>query len=240
MSDIMKLREITKAGIMDCKSALEQAGGNIEKAVTILREKGKASAEKKGSSDRVNSQGAVHSYIHMGGKIGVMVEINCETDFAAKSEEFMQLGKDLAMHIAAANPLYLNESDVPTADLEKEKAILANQAKSEGKPEAVVAKMVEGRVKKYYQDICLLNQQFVKDQSVTIKEVVADAIAKIGEKITIRRFVRYEMGEGLAQKVDNFAEEVAKQMGAKQDATTKAKVENVRAEPATKVSPKKK
>ena len=215
MSDIIKLKEITGAGMMDCKAALAETGSNFEKAVALLREKGKANAAKKEGSDRINSEGAVFTYNHMGGKIAVLVEINCETDFAAKSEHFLELGKGIAMHIAAAKPLYLDEKEVPTAELEAEKKILVAQAKAEGKPANVVDKMVEGRVKKYYADICLLHQEYVRDPGKTIKEIVSEAVAMIGEKITVRRFVRFEMGEGLAKKEDNFAEEVAKQMEAK-------------------------
>ena len=215
MSDIMKLRTATGAGIMNCKEALEHCKGDFDKAVEYLREKGKASATKKEGSDRIASEGIVASYIHMGGKIGVLVEINCETDFVARGEQFQELGKNIAMHIAAANPIYLDETQVPTGELEKEKEILKKQALNEGKPAGVIEKMVEGRVKKYYADICLVHQQYVKDPSKTIKDVVTDAIATIGEKITIRRFVRFEMGEGLEKKVDNFAEEVAAQMAKK-------------------------
>lgn len=211
----MKLKDITGAGMMDCKNALAEVKGDFEKAVTLLREKGKASAAKKEGSDRINSEGAVFTYNHMGGKIAVLVEINIETDFAAKSDHFTELGKNIAMHIAAAKPLYLDESEVPTADLENEKKILAAQAKSEGKPANIIEKMVEGRVKKYYADICLLHQEYVKDPSKTIKEIVSETIAMIGEKISVRRFVRFEMGEGLAKKEENFADEVAKQMGTK-------------------------
>ena len=213
MSDIMKLKEMTGAGVLDCKKALDESKGNIEKAVAVLREKGKAAAAKK--ETRIAAEGSVGSYIHMGGKIGVMVEINCETDFAAKSDQFKELVKNVAMHIAAANPLYLDESEVPTAELEKEKEILKKQAENEKKPAAVIEKMVEGRVKKYYKDICLLHQEFVKDPSKSIKDVVTETVATIGEKITVRRFVRYEMGEGLAKKEENFAEEVAKQVAKK-------------------------
>lgn len=213
MSDIMKLKNTTGAGVLDCKKALEEAKGDFDKAAAILREKGKASAAKK--ADRIAAEGIVASYIHMGGKIGVLVEVNCETDFAAKSDQFTTLVKDVAMHIAASNPQYVDETEVPTGELEKEKEFLKKQAAKEGKPANVVEKMVEGRVKKYYQDICLLHQQFVKDPSKTIKEIVTEAIATIGEKITIRRFVRYEMGEGLAKREENFAEEVAKQTAKK-------------------------
>jgi len=211
MSDIMKLKEKTGAGVLDCKKALEEAKGNFEKAVELLREKGKATAAKK--ADRIAAEGVVASYIHMGGKIGVLLEVNCETDFAAKSDKFTELVKNIALHIAAANPIYLDESAVPAEELAKEKKLLFKQAETQnsGKPAAVIEKMVEGRVRKYLKDICLVNQDFVKDPSKTIKDVVVDAIAAIGEKITIRRFVRYEMGEGLEKKQENFAEEVAKQ-----------------------------
>jgi len=216
MSDIIKLKNQTGAGIMDCKNALAECKGNYDEAVKLLRERGLAKAAKKEGSDRVNSEGAVFSYNHMNaGKIVVLVEINCETDFAAKTDAFQEFGRNIAMHIAAANPQYLDETQVPTTELDAEKDILRKQAKAEGKPEAVIEKMVEGRVKKYYQDICLVHQTYVKDPSKTIKDTVMDAIAQIGEKITIRRFTRYELGEGLAKKEDNFADEVAKQMAPK-------------------------
>ena len=215
MSDIMKLKNSTGAGILDCKKALEEAKGNFDKAAEILREKGKASAAKK--ADRIAAEGIVASYIHMGGKIGVLLEVNCETDFAAKSDKFQTLVKDIAMHIAASNPKYVSETEVPAKELVKEKDFLTKQATEQNasKPAAVVEKMVEGRIKKYLKEICLLDQEFVKDPSKTIKEVVVDAIATIGEKITIRRFVRFEMGEGLAKKEENFADEVAKQVAKK-------------------------
>ena len=211
----MKLKEQTGAGVMDCKKTLEEVKGDYNKALTLLRERGLAKAVKKEGSDRINSEGSVFSYNHMNGKIAVIVEINCETDFAAKADAFMQLGKDVAMHIAAAKPLYLEESEVPAAALEEEQKVFAAQAKNEGKPDAVIAKMVEGRIKKYYQEICLVSQAFVKDPSKTIAQIVLDTIAIIGEKITIRRFARFEMGEGLTKVENNFAEEVAKQTGAK-------------------------
>ena len=215
MSDIMKLKEATGAGVLDCKKALDETKGDYEKAVALLREKGKAKALKKGSSDRVAAEGVIGSYIHMGGKIGVLVEINCETDFAQKSDQFNQLVKDVAMHIAAANPKYVNSSEVPAAVLENEKEILRKQAIEEGKPAAIAEKMVEGRVKKYYQDYCLMDQPFVKDGSKTINDVVNETIAFVGEKITIRRFVRYEMGEGIEKPISDFASEVSKTIAAK-------------------------
>jgi len=215
MSELMRLKNATGAGILDCKNALEEAKGNFDKAAEILREKGKASAAKK--AGRIAAEGAVASYIHMGGKIGVLLEVNCETDFAAKSDQFQTLVKDIAMHIAAANPQYVDESGVPAIELLKEKEFLTKQAteQNSNKPAIVIEKMVEGRIKKYLKEICLLDQEFVKDPSKTIKEIVIDAIATIGEKITVRRFVRYEMGEGLVKREENFAEEVAKQTAKK-------------------------
>ena len=207
-ADIAKLRAMTGVGMMDCKKALTETNGDMDKAVAYLREKGIAAAAKK--ADRIAAEGAVGSYIHMGGKIGVLVEVNCETDFVAKSDVFQALVKDIAMQIAAAKPLYVNAEEVPASELEKEKEILRNQALNEGKPEAIVEKMVEGRIKKFYQDFCLLDQAFVKDSSKSIKDVINEAILSIGEKISIRRFTRYEMGEGLEKRQDNLAEEIAK------------------------------
>ena len=207
-ADIVKLRSSTGAGMMDCKKALTETNGNFEEAIKWLREKGIAAAAKK--ADRIAAEGTVASYIHMGGKIGVLVEVNCETDFVAKSDAFQALVKDIAMQIAAAKPLYVSSSEVPTEALDEEKEILTAQARNEGKPEAVIEKMVEGRVKKYYKDVCLLDQEFVKDSSKTISQIINEAILTIGEKISVRRFVRYEMGEGLEKRVDNLAEEVAK------------------------------
>ncbi len=215
MSDIMKLKEATGAGVLDCKKALDETKGDYEKAVALLREKGKAKALKKGNSDRITAEGVVGSYIHMGGKIGVLVEINCETDFAQKSEHFNQLVKDVAMHIAAANPKYVNSSEVPEAVLNQEKEILKKQAMEEGKPAAIAERMMEGRIKKYYQDYCLMDQPFVKDNSKTITDVVNETIAFVGEKITIRRFVRYEMGEGIEKPQADFAAEVSKTIQSK-------------------------
>ncbi len=208
--DIVKLRKRTNAGMMDCKNALTETDGDLDKATEWLREKGIAKAAKK--ADRIAAEGLVYSYIHMGGKIGVLVEINCETDFVSRSDSFVALCKDIALHIAASRPLYINESEVPTDVLNHEKEILRAQALNEGKPEAIVDKMIEGRVKKFYEEVCLLDQPFVKDPSKTIKDIVNDAILTIGEKISIRRFTRYEMGEGLEKRSDNFAEEVAAQM----------------------------
>ena len=212
-ADIVKLRSSTGAGMMDCKKALTETNGNFEEAIKWLREKGIAAAAKK--ADRIAAEGVVGSYIHMGGKIGVLVEVNCETDFVAKSDAFQNLVKDIAMQIAAAKPLYVSSSEVPASALDAEKEILTAQARNEGKPENVIERMVEGRVKKYYKDVCLLDQDFVKDSSKTISQVINEAVLSIGEKISVRRFTRYEMGEGLEKRSDNLADEVAKQMAGK-------------------------
>ena len=208
--DVAELRAKTNAGMMDCKKALTECDGDFSKAIVWLREKGIAAAAKKQS--RIASEGIVTSYIHMGGKIGVLVEINCETDFVAKTEAFQTLGHEIALQIAAAAPKYVRIEDVPAEEVEKEKEILKNQALNEGKPAQVVEKMVEGRVKKFYQDVCLLEQPFVKNPDMTIQSYINEKILQIGEKISIRRFVRFEMGEGLEKRNDNLAEEVEKQM----------------------------
>lgn len=208
---VRELRDITGAGMMDCKNALVEADGDLQKAIEILREKGLSAAVKK--SGRIAAEGVVESYIHMGGKIGVLVEINCETDFVAKTDQFKAFVRDIAMHIAAANPTYVRIEDVDPAEVEGEKAILLAQALNEGKPENIAEKMVEGRIRKYYETVCLLEQAFVKDPDRKISDVVTDMVATIGENISVRRFTRYEMGEGLEKKQDNFAEEVmAEQM----------------------------
>lgn len=212
-SDIKELRELTGAGMLDCRNALEKAKGDKEKAIKELREKGLAAAQKK--SSRIAAEGKVFSYIHLGGKIGVLAEINCETDFAAGSEAFGELCKDITMQIAAANPMFVSPEEVPAENIQKEKEIFETQAKNEGKPAAIIEKMMEGKIKKYYQDVCLLEQAFIRDPSKTIKDILTEATLKIGEKISVRRFVRYEMGEGLAKREDNFAEEVEKQMANK-------------------------
>ena len=210
-SDVKSLRERTGAGMMDCKNALSEANGDVEKAIDLLREKGLAAAVKK--SGRIAAEGIVDSYIHMGGKIGVMLEVNCETDFVAKTPEFKAFVHDIAMHIAAANPTYVSEYEVSEADLEKEREIFTAQALNEGKPANIVEKMVEGRLKKFKKEICLLEQPFVKEPDKTIKDIVTEQVAKIGENISIRRFVRFEMGEGLQKRQDDFAAEVAQQAG---------------------------
>ena len=208
--DVMTLRQRTGAGMMDCKNALTETNGDMEKAVDYLREKGIAKAAKKAC--RIAAEGIVDSYIHMGGKVGVLLEVNCETDFVARGDQFKALVHDIAMHIAASKPEYLAPEDVPAEVLEHEKDILRAQAREEGKPEAIIERMVEGRIKSYYEDNCLLNQKFVKDTSKTIGELVIEATAQIGEKIAVRRFVRFEMGEGLEKKNENLADEVAAQV----------------------------
>ena len=209
-SMIKELRERTSAGLNDCKKALTETNGDMEKAADYLREKGLAAAAKK--AGRIASEGIVEAYIHGGGRIGVLVEVNCETDFVARNDVFHSFVKDVAMNIAATNPLYVSKEDVPAEDIEKEKAVLKAQALNEGKPEKIVDKMVEGRISKFYENYCLLEQPFVKDPEKTVGDILNGLIATIGEKITVRRFVRYEKGEGLAKKEDNFAEEVMKQL----------------------------
>ncbi|MBR5439480.1 MAG: translation elongation factor Ts [Clostridia bacterium] len=208
--DVKMLREKTGAGMMDCKKALEETNGDVEKAVDYLREKGIAKAAKKAT--RIAAEGIVDSYIHMGGKVGVLLEVNCETDFVARGDQFKELVHDIALQIAAANPLYLAKEDVPADVVEHEKEILRAQALAEGKPEKIIDKMVEGRIKTYYDENCLLCQKFVKDPSKTVEEMVVSATATIGEKISVRRFVRYEMGEGLQKKTENLADAVAEQV----------------------------
>ncbi len=208
--DVAKLRQQTGVGMMECKKALTDANGDFEKAIVLLRERGLKAVDKK--QNRIASEGLVASYIHMGGKIGVLVEVNCETDFVAKSDDFQVLVKDIAMQIAAANPKYVREEEVDPAELESEKEILKVQALNEGKPANIVERMIEGRIKKYYEEVCLLDQPFVKDSSKKIKDILTEATLKIGEKISVRRFVRYELGEGLEKRNDNLAEEVAKQV----------------------------
>ncbi|OLS01751.1 translation elongation factor Ts [Tissierella creatinophila] len=207
---VKELREKTGAGMLDCKNALVETEGNIEKAIDLLREKGLASASKK--AGRIASEGLVDSYIH-GGRIGVLIEINSETDFVAKTDRFKDFVRDMAMQVAAANPKYVSKEDVPEDVAEREKHVLIQQAMNEGKPEHIALKMVEGRMGKFYEEICLLEQNFIKDPSMKIKDILNENISKIGENLKIRRFVRFEVGEGLEKKEENFAEEVAKQIG---------------------------
>lgn len=193
MDLIKSLREKTGCGMMDCKKALTEVSGSFDKAVDYLREKGFATAAKR--ADRVAAQGIVESYIHTGGKIGVLVELNCETDFVAKNDDFKNFAKDLCMQVAAANPLYLVQTDVPEAMIEHEKEILMTQAKEEGKPEKAMEKILQGRIAKFYSEVCLLDQPYIRDQKVSIKDLLASLVAKIGENIIIRRFVRFQLGE---------------------------------------------
>lgn len=203
---VKTLRERTGAGMMDCKKALVETNGDIDKAIDFLREKGLAAASKK--AGRAATEGAVEAYIHAGGRIGVLVEVNCETDFVAMTDGFKALVKDIAMHIAAASPLYTTREEVPAEIIAHEREILKAQAMNEGKPENIAEKMVEGRVEKYYKDNCLMDQAFVKDADMTIAELIKASIAKMGENISIRRFVRYNLGEGLEKKETDFAAEV--------------------------------
>ncbi|MGF7048774.1 elongation factor Ts [Paenibacillus sp. DS2015] len=209
-SAVKEIREKTGAGMLDCKKALEEANGDLDKAIVLLREKGLAAAANK--AGRTATEGTVESYIHAGGKIGVLVEINCETDFVGKTDQFKEFARDIAMHIAATNPLYVRREEVPSDAIEKEKEILKAQALNEGKPEKIVEKMVEGRISKYYEEFCLMEQSFIKDPDKTISTLLKEKISTIGENITIRRFARFELGEGLEKKQDNFVEEVMAQV----------------------------
>jgi len=207
---VKELREKTGAGIMDCKKALQEKGGNVEEAVDYLREKGLAAAAKK--SGRITSEGLVSSYIHAGGKIGVLVEVNCETDFVARTDEFQAFVKDICMQIAATNPQGVSREDIPAEVVEREKQIYRTQALESGKPEKIVDRIVSGKLEKFYQENCLLEQPFVKDTDKTVEDLVKEMIAKTGENIGIRRFVRFVMGEGLEKRSCDLASEVAAQL----------------------------
>ena len=207
---VKELRELTGAGMMECKKVLAEVDGDKDKAIELLRERGVVKAAKK--AGRIAAEGLVESYIHGDGRIGVLVEVNIETDFAAKNPEFREFVKDVAMQIAAARPEYVRREEVPADVIEKEKEIMKAQAIAEGKPEAVAEKIVVGRIDKYYSEVCLLEQDFVKDPDKTVQQVLTEKISNIGENITIRRFVRVERGEGIAKKEENFAEEVMKQI----------------------------
>jgi elongation factor Ts len=211
MDMIKDLRERTGAGILDCKKALGENADDVDKAVDWLRAKGIASATKKGG--RVAAEGVVEAYIHAGGRIGVLVEVNCETDFVAMNENFKSLVRDIAMHVAAAAPEYVSRDEVPADAVEKERQIQLERVMGEGKPQQIATKIVEGRISKWFEEICLMDQKFVKDDSKTVEQVVKEAIATIGENIKVRRFTRFVMGEGLEKKSDDFAAEVAKQAG---------------------------
>ena len=212
---VKALREKTGAGMMECKKALVEAEGNEEQAIEVLRKHGLASARKK--EGRIAAEGAVGSYIHMGGKVGVLVEVNCETDFVARGEEFQQLVKDIAMHIAAAEPRYVSKEEVTSEAIDKEREIASAQARNDpknaSKPDQVIDKIVEGRINKFYEEVVLLDQPFVKDPTKTVGELVTEKVAKTGEKITIRRFARYKMGEGLQRRGEDFGGEVASLLG---------------------------
>lgn len=210
MEMIKELRERTGSGMMDCKKALAENNCDLDKAVDWLREKGIASSAKK--AGRVATEGIVESYIHAGGRIGVLLEVNIETDFAARNEDFKAFVKDVAMQIAAMNPQYVKREDVPVEDFERERAVIRQQTLNEGKPEHIVDKIVEGRMNKFYEEKCLLEMPFFKDEEKTIETLLKETIAKLGENVVVRRFVRYELGEGLEKKEENFADEVMKQI----------------------------
>jgi len=195
-SKVKELRERTGAGMMDCKKALVDAGGDMERAITLLRERGLAAAAKR--AGRIASEGLVDSYIHLGGRVGVLIEVNCETDFVAKTDEFKQLVRDLAMQVAASKPMVVRREEVPAEVIEQEKAVYRAQALNEGKPERVLDKIVEGRLERFYQQVCLLEQPFIKDQDKTVEDLIKEKIALFGENITVRRFARFELGEGIS------------------------------------------
>jgi elongation factor Ts len=208
---VKELREKTGAGMMDCKNALTESDGDVEKAIVLLRKKGLATAQKK--AGRVAAEGMIGHYIHGGGSLGVLVEINCETDFAARNDDFQTLVKDVAMHIAAQNPTYVRRDEVPEEVVSREKDIYRDQARSSGKPEQIIDKIVEGKLGAFFKASCLYEQEFVKDTSVTVEQLINNLIGKIGEKIQVRRFVRLKTGEGLEKRVTNLAAEVQEQLG---------------------------
>ena len=210
-ADVAKLRTSTGAGMMDCKNALVEAKGDLEGAIVILRKKGLASAQKKAS--RIAAEGMIGHYIHAGGKLGVLVEVNCETDFAARSAEFQTLVKDIAMHIAAQNPLYVRRDEVPAEELKKEKEIYKDQARASGKPEHIIDKIADGKLESYYQMTCLYDQAFVKDPNLTVEQLINNAVGKIGENIRVRRFMRFKTGEGLEKRSTDLAADVKEALG---------------------------
>jgi elongation factor Ts len=211
MEQIKELRERTGAGILDCKRALAENADDVQKAIDWLRAKGMASAAKK--AGRAAAEGIVEAYIHAGGKVGVLVELNCETDFVAMNDSFKQLARELAMHIVASQPEYVRREEVPAAAFEREKQIQVEKTMAEGKPQAIAEKIVVGRMGKWYEEVCLLDQKWFKDDSKTVDQVVKEVTATIGENLQVRRFSRFVMGEGLARREDDFAAEVAKQAG---------------------------
>jgi len=210
-NQVKELREKTGAGMMDCKNALNEANGDMEQAIVVLRKKGLATAQKKAA--RVAAEGMIGHYIHAGGKLGVLVEVNCETDFAAKSPDFQQLVKDVAMHIAAQNPLYVRREEVPPEVLEKEREIYRDQARQSGKPANIIDKIAEGKLESYYQMSCLYDQQFVKDPAQTVEQLINSLIGKIGENIRVRRFTRFKTGEGLEKRSTDLGGEVQALLG---------------------------
>lgn len=212
VQDISKLREVTGAGMMDCKKALDEVGGNFDAAVDLLRKKGIAKAAKR--ADKVTAEGVVASYIHGAGKIGVLVEVNCETDFVAKTDAFQALVADVAKHIAASAPQYVSREEVPADVLEREKGVYRDQLMNEGKPAEMVEKIIEGKLNKFYAEICLLEQPFIKDEDKTIQQLLAEKTGEIGEKVSVRRFARFVVGEGIEKKQVDYAAEVAEQLGA--------------------------
>ena len=211
---VKDLREKTGAGMMDCKKALTESKGDMEDAIVYLRKKGLASAQKK--AGRAAAEGMVGHYIHMGGKIGVLVEVNCETDFAARSDDFQTLVKDVAMHVAALNPRWVRRDEVTAEDLQKEKEIYKEQARASGKPENIVEKIAEGKLESFYKETCLYDQAFVKDPNVTVEQLITNLVGKIGENIRVRRFVRYQTGEGLEKRSTDLKGEVEGMLGGAQ------------------------
>ncbi len=206
---VKELRELTGAGVMECKAALQEANGDIEKATVILRKRGVAAAAKKAT--RVTSEGVVVSYIHPGARLGVLLELNCETDFVARTHEFHELAKDLAMHIAALDPAYVRKEDVPTEILEREKEIYRSKAQASGKPAQVIEKIVEGQLSKFYSEVCVYEQPFVKDDKRTVGQLIAEKVAGIKENINLRRFTRFKVGEGIERRSSDYAAEAAAQ-----------------------------
>src|SRR5438477_11037986 len=208
---VKELREKTGAGMMDCKNALVEATGDMEQAIVVLRKKGLASAQKKAA--RVAAEGMIGHYIHAGGKLGVLVEVNSETDFAARSDDFHALVKDIAMHIAAQNPLYVRREDVPAEVIEKEKEIYKDQARASGKPSNIIEKIAEGKLESYYEMACLYDQKFVKDPNISVKDLIHNTVGKIGENIQVRRFSRFKTGEGMEKRSTDLASDVAAALG---------------------------
>jgi elongation factor Ts len=209
-NDIKTLRERTGAGILDCKKALAESGDDMEKAIDWLRAKGIASAAKK--SGRIAAEGLIHAYIHAGGKIGVLIEVNCETDFVARTEGFQELVHNIAMQIAAHSPQYVSVDDIPAADLAHEREVQRQKVLEEGKPEKMADKIVDGRISKWHKEVCLLEQDYFRDEDKTVKDLLAAAVGTIGENIKVRRFIRWNLGEGLEKRSDDFVSEVMSQM----------------------------